>query len=71
VNGISDVYQDKWEKEIKKAEEMRLEDPSVMDILGAKDLPKEDTTAAPRENNSAHGKIEEWIQLGINIEEKQ
>jgi len=71
VNGISDVYQDKWEKEIKKGEEMRLQDPSVMDILGAKDLPKEDTTVVPRENNSAHGKIEEWIQLGINIEEKQ
>lgn len=72
VKGISDIDLKQWEKEIKTAEDTRLEDRSVMDILGAKE-PGHDqsTSAAASEGECEHGSDEEWIQLAMNIEEKQ
>lgn len=59
-----------WEEEIKKAEDERLYDRSVMDIIGARDT-KNVPAAAPVDECDFRDSNFEWIQLAINIEEKQ
>jgi hypothetical protein len=64
----------KWDEEIKKAEECRLNDRSVMDIMGAKEFQNRgaagpETSTSPK--NFEDGKDIEWIRLGLDIEEKQ
>lgn len=72
VKGINDMDLKKWEHDIKNAEDKRLHDRSVMDILGAKDLPKDLAAAADIPDvDSSHRSDTEWIQLALNIEEKQ
>jgi hypothetical protein len=59
-----------WEQEIKKAEEERMYDRSVMDIIGARDT-KNVPAAAQIDDCDCPDSNSDWIQLAINIEEKQ
>ena len=59
-----------WEQEIEKAEEERMHDRSVMDIIGARDS-KDIPAAASIGNGDGRESESNWIQLAINIEEKQ
>lgn len=72
VEGINEIDLRQWEKDITHAESNRLRERNVMDILGAKPLQRADT-AANFQSDSGHGSKsdDEWIQLAINIEEKQ
>ena len=61
-----------WEDQITSAERNRMEDRSVMDILGARQPVEEEAAASNQsDDNTSRGSITEWIQLGIDIEEKQ
>jgi hypothetical protein len=59
-----------WEQEIKKAEDERMYDRSVMDIIGARET-KNVPAAAPIDERDCPDSNFDWIQLAINIEEKQ
>jgi hypothetical protein len=71
IKGINVTDQEEWEKGIQDAESNRMRDRSVMDILGAHQ--PEDQSAAPSQTNSnmSRRSVAGWIQLGIDIEEKQ
>lgn len=61
-----------WEDQITSAERNRMQDRSVMDILGARQPVEEEAAASNQsDDNTSRGSITEWIQLGIDIEEKQ
>ena len=59
-----------WEEQIKHAEQNRLNDITVMDILGASQ-PMEGAGRETMEIPTSHGTVQEWIQLAMQIEEKQ
>jgi hypothetical protein len=69
-NGINEADMEEWETNIKLAERLRLEDRSVMDILGATQVHQENGLGQG-EDDPAGGAAAEWIQLAINIEESQ
>ena len=61
-----------WEDQITSAERNCMQDQSVMDILGARQPVEEEAAASNQsDDNTSRGSITEWIQLGIDIEEKQ
>lgn len=70
LQGIQEVDRAKWEMEISHAEEIRLQDRTAMDILGAKEI---NDTAAPGEVEDIDNIVSDidWIQLALTIEEKQ
>lgn len=59
-----------WEDEIVNAEEKRMDDRSVMDIIGARDTKNVPAAASIGISDGAVSDSD-WIQLAINIEEKQ
>lgn len=69
-HGISAADIEEWETNIKFAEQTRLADRSVMDILGASQL-QEENDLDEGEEDPAGGAVADWIQLAINIEESQ
>ena len=71
VQGIQKNDLSKWENEIKNAEEIRLQDRSAMDILGAKVLIHVPAAAGEVEENGNSASDVDWIQLALTIEEKQ
>ena len=58
-----------WEEGILYAEGRRLKDISVMDVLGSKG-PTITEESVPKDSQ-AHGPIAEWMQMALQIEEKQ
>lgn len=64
----ADVMQ--WEKDMGDAEARRMQDRTVMDIIGATQPPAE-RSVQPMQWDIGRGPIEEWIQLALTIEEKQ
>jgi hypothetical protein len=60
----------RWEKEIKYAEDRRLDDPSVMDIMAAQQVDL-DNLQLPRDMEGTIASSAKWIQLAIDIEEAQ
>jgi hypothetical protein len=71
VKGIDAADQIEWEHQILNAEKNRLLDRSLMDVLGAKEHQNEPAAAATSNHILARDSVAEWIQLGIEIEEKQ
>ena len=59
-----------WEQEIKNAESTRLRNPAAMDIMGICETPHDEQPASTSERN-AQTSVEEWIQIAIDLEEKQ
>jgi hypothetical protein len=59
-----------WESEIKDAESRRLYEPSAMDILGVR-KPSNNDTVMHDDDNEIHTHTERWVQMAIDIEEKQ
>jgi len=60
----------RWEKEIKYAEDKRLADPSVMDIMAAQQVDLDNPQLA-RDMEGTIASSAKWIQLAIDIEEAQ
>ena len=72
VQGIDPIDQNKWERQIQNAELTRLQDRTIMDILGAKQLVKDTVAAAASTDITlCDSSITDWIQLAIEIEECQ
>jgi hypothetical protein len=72
VQGIDPIDQNEWERQIQNAELTRLQDRTVMDILGAKQLVTDTVAAAASADiTSRDSSITDWIQLAIEIEECQ
>jgi hypothetical protein len=59
-----------WEKEIQDAEQHRLADPTVMDILQTRDAHYNNLSILDNEQQGCTP-AEKWIQMAIDIEEKQ
>ena len=59
-----------WEREITDAESRRLDEPAAMDILGAKKISNEDTSM-PHDEDATYTSMEKWIQMALDVEEKQ
>ena len=59
-----------WEMEIRQAESQRLADPTAMDILAARQVSHNDVPQHG-EDHLTYTDAEKWIQMAINIEEKQ
>lgn len=73
--GINQVTLSAWEKEIIDAEQGRLSDRKVMDVLKARptensrperQLPSHELVSGP-----VASLAEQWIQMGLEIEERQ
>lgn len=64
-----------WEREIQDAELHRLDDRKVMDILKARPVDIESAaisfTSAVSEPVGIVREVEDWIQMGLDIEEQQ
>jgi hypothetical protein len=60
---------EQWERKISYAESCCHCDPTVMDILGVRDV--SDDKVNPAVEPEAYTCTENWIQRAINIEEKQ
>ena len=58
-----------WTSEIEDAEERRLVDPAVMDILGAKRPDILNTELSANQHQSPIG--EDWCRLALSVEERQ
>lgn len=58
-----------WRKEIEQAEERRLVDPAVMDILGARRPDTIDIEVSADPHYAAVG--EDWCRLALSVEERQ
>ncbi|KAF8337253.1 hypothetical protein F5887DRAFT_890729 [Amanita rubescens] len=59
-----------WETEIKHAESIRHNQPAAMDILGTRAVDRQEPSASSN-NVEVSYNSEMWIQLAIDIEEKQ
>lgn len=64
---VSQALRIEWEKKIIVAESKRLKNPSVMDILGARDvhIDPEPTDSGPTRSDV------DWLILSLSIEERQ
>jgi hypothetical protein len=58
------------EKAIQKAEESRLQDRTVMDIMGMQRLSNPEPVTH-RDVSQGNGTVDQWIKKGLEIEEKQ
>ena len=74
-NMISSHDVEEWEKEILDAESRRLNTPSAMDILRAREMGAGVDAGADADmeclQQTAEGPGDRWIQLGLVIEEQQ
>jgi hypothetical protein len=59
-----------WEKEIKSAETERFENPSAMDILGAREMQSAPNDPMPDETRQPEYGTN-WLHLALLIEEQQ
>lgn len=59
-----------WQVDIEHAEANRFTDPAVMDILGAQPVSQNEQNPAEEMGKPA-SKVEQWIQIAIDIEEDQ
>lgn len=70
IKGINIRDLEEWEQGVNEAERTRLMDRSVMDVLGTQ-LPTNAESIAQKDGAQVNGSVAEWIQMGIEIEEKQ
>lgn len=70
VIGIASADLTRWQEQIENAERNRMNDRSVMDILGAS-RPTAEPAAANPPTRTSNDSILHWIQLAIDVEEKQ
>lgn len=64
---VADISQ--WASDIKQAEERRLVDPAVMDILGAKQIDSSNQEIHDHPHITPAG--ENWCRLALSVEERQ
>jgi hypothetical protein len=70
VRGIAPTDLQTWEEQIHEAEQHRLADRSVMDIIGARSSGDPDLidSTVP---GTARGPAQKWLSLALIIEQKQ
>jgi hypothetical protein len=69
--GIDPNDVQRWEQQIVDAERRRLHDKTVMDVIGSVTVP---TTVVPEADSGTFdgdGGSLEWLQLALEMEEKQ
>ena len=69
IDGIPPYEIEEWQRQIEHAEKHRMEDKSVMDIIGANQMPS--ANELPSAPDEVEGEVAQWIQLAIAIEEQQ
>ena len=67
---IHKSIKEEWEREIESAERHRFKDPSVMDVLGARDTESTGIDRAPNQTLMQSSK-HKWLHLALSIEEQQ
>ena len=70
IEGIPPEDVQEWQAQMEHAEKHRMEDRSVMDIIGAGHVPQS-ADPAPAQDDPVLGIVSQWIQLAIAIEEQQ
>lgn len=70
VAGITADELGKWQGQIEQAERDRMEDKSVMDVMGAA-RPATEPATANTPSQQVDDSVIEWIQLAIQVQEKQ
>jgi hypothetical protein len=68
--GITAADLNKWQQEIEQAEQDRMQDRSVMDIMGAV-RPTTGPPVVPLASRPVDDSVLGWIQLAIDVQEKQ
>jgi hypothetical protein len=70
---VSEVLRRTWNQKITYAEKHRLENPSLMDILGAQEIDADQRPVQRPDQNwlQATGSGNQWLQLALAVEEKQ
>lgn len=71
TDGISQANLQRWEADVMEAEAKRMDDRSVMDILGAKEVNHIAAVSTSENIDVGLETAADWIQLALNIEEKQ
>jgi len=60
-----------WEAEVSRAESQRVKDPSVMDIIGARETRIDPSPDPIPSHSSRAGSDLQWLSLALSIEERQ
>jgi hypothetical protein len=68
-NTVPAALRNEWNKEIVHAESHRLSNPSIMDVMGAKDTNPDNNPVPSRD--VPEGSAMQWLTLAIAIEERQ
>ena len=70
---VPDTLWRTWNRDIQAAEQNRLKNPSVMDILGAQHQASNEQSDRNhiRAGASGSGSRQQWLHLALAIEEKQ
>jgi hypothetical protein len=70
TRGVAHADVAEWERQMKEAEDKRMQNRTVMDIIGAQE-PHPERGTQNVDSDLCRGPVFEWIQLAIIIEEKQ
>ena len=72
ADGIPSIDMTGWEAEVRHAESHRLNNPSVMDIIGSNIPGTASRLALAADSaNQSFGCVGEWMEMALRIEEKQ
>lgn len=66
---VTTAFRNKWEIDIRRAESDRLKNPSVMDVMGAKET-STGQNPIPSRVDLGHSRSQ-WLTLAMSIEERQ
>ena len=66
---VAPFLRQQWEREIARAESLRLENPNVMEVLAARCIDPDSDPGPSREYGNTSGLT--WLTLALSIEEKQ
>jgi hypothetical protein len=69
-SAVSMANRRQWTEEIRHAESHRLADPTAMDILRVQKH-KQNDKSMPYTEGRDHTLVEEWVQMALDVEEKQ
>jgi len=76
ISGISQADINQWEQQMSYAEANRLDDIKVMDIIGTREVEPDTAGSAGVGAAGAHSVgilpiVTEWLQLALDIQERQ
>jgi hypothetical protein len=71
TSGIDPNHVTEWERQMVAAEQQRVHDRSVMDVVGSISVPDASPVAPNSETTLSSDITSEWLQLALVVEEKQ